>query len=163
MMGLFYEDMELDTTYKLGDYQFTEENIRRFSVNFAPVAFHMDDEAAANGLFGKRSAVGFHICSAWMPCFVAVNKAARESITKQGKHLPEIGAGFGLENIRWIAPVFAGDTLSFKTTLINKRILNTKPNWGLIELLNEGFRHGECVIRFNSKMLVATRTRQIAI
>jgi acyl dehydratase len=157
MMGQFYEELKRGAIYKLGDYQFTDENIKRFSENFAPVGFHMDDEAAANGLFGKRSAVGFHICSAWMPCFVAANKAARESVASQVKPLPEIGAGFGLETIKWIAPVFAGDTLSFQTTLVNKRPLKSKPLWGLIELFNEGFRDSESVVRFGSKMLVAKR------
>jgi acyl dehydratase len=157
MMGLFYEELEPGTTYKLGDYQFTDENIKRFSMSFAPVAFHMEDEAAANGLFGRRSAVGFHIYSAWMPCFVATNKAAREKLEQLGKPIPERGAGFGLQDIRWLAPVFAGDTLAFQTTLVTKRMLNSKPQWGLIELFNEGFRDDKSIVRFSSKMLVAKR------
>jgi acyl dehydratase len=155
MMGLFFEDIEPGAVYALGDYQFTDENIMRFTKRYAPVPFHMDDTAAAAGLFGRRSAVGFHICSAWMPCFVAANQKARDAVLKEGNPLPEIGAGFGLFNIKWFHPVFAGDRISFSTTVVAKRALHTKPRWGMFEVQNTGTRGDETVVQFTSKMLVA--------
>jgi acyl dehydratase len=142
---------------ELGAYTFTAENIRSFKERFAPVPFHLDDSQAAKGLFGKQVAAGFHLCAAWMPCFVAMNARERARPAHEGKVLPEIGAGMGLQNIRWPTPVFAGDVVNYRTTLVFKRVLKSKPQWGLIEALNEGLRGDEVVVRFGSKMLVARR------
>ncbi len=154
MMGLYFEELATGQNYALGNYQFTDENIERFTRNFAPVPFHLEESAAAAGLFGKKSAVGFHICSAWMNCFISTNQRERE-----GKDsLPEPGAGLGLQDIRWFKPVFAGDVVTYSTAITAMRNLKSKPQWGLIEQVNEGHRGSEKIVQFNSKMLVQTRS-----
>jgi acyl dehydratase len=157
MMGLFFDELDVGRVDELGAYAFTEDNIRSFKERFAPVPFHLDDTHAANGLFGQQVVVGFHLCSAWMPCFVAVNNRERQRVSALGLALPDIGAGFGIHDIRWLKPVFAGDVVHYRTTLVSKRGLNSKPQWGLIEQVNEGLRSGEVVVRFGGRMLVARR------
>lgn len=157
MMGLYFDELEIGRVVELGAYEFTVENIRAFKEKFAPVPFHLDDAAAAKGLFGQQVAVGFHLCAAWMPCFVDMNTRERIRLAGEGKDLPEIGVGLGMSDIRWPQPVFAGDVVDYRTTLVSKRHLASKPNWGLLENLNEGLRDGEVVVRFVAKMLVARR------
>jgi acyl dehydratase len=157
MMGLYFEELEMGRVVALGAYEFTAENIRNFKEKFAPVPFHLDDAAAAKGLFGRQVAVGFHLCAAWMPCFVGMNTQARIRLAAEGKALPDIGVGLGLADICWPSPVFAGDVIDYRTTLVSKRTLASKPQWGLLENLNEGLRDGEVVVRFAAKMLVARR------
>jgi acyl dehydratase len=158
MMGLYFEELEVGRVFALGSYSFTAENIQSYTEQFAPVPFHMNDEDAASGLFGRKAAVGFHICSAWMPCFVDTNVKARDALSAAGKDLPEIGAGFGLHDINWLAPVHAGDEIVYRSTLTFKRELQSRPQWGLIETLNEGLRDGFVVVRFSGKMLAKKRT-----
>jgi acyl dehydratase len=157
MIGLFFDEVAANHVIDLGAYTFTADNVRRFKEQFAPVPIHFDDNAAANGLFGQQVAVGFHLCAAWMPLFVAVNTLERERLSRHGNMLPEIGAGFGLFDIRWPTPVFVGDTVHYRTTISGKRTLNSKPNWGLVEVFNEGLRGDQCVVSFTSKLLVAKR------
>jgi acyl dehydratase len=153
-MGLYYEELDVGRVFALGSYVFTTENIHAYAERFAPVPFHMDEDKAVRGLFGRKAAVGFHICSAWMPCFVGANARARAAMSATGKPLPEPGAGLGLQDINWLSPVHAGDEIVFQSTLVAKRVLNSKPEWGLVETLNEGLRFGETVIRFSGKMIV---------
>ena len=158
MIGLFYEELDLGRELQLGTYLFTEDNISSFKQRFAPVPFHLSQAAAAAGLFGKPVAVGFHICSAWMICFVATNSAAREKRVAESQPLPEIGPSPGLQNIRWPLPVSAGDVISFSTRIIAKRELASRPTWGMLTSLNQGFNEkGQQVLSFESKVLTARR------
>jgi acyl dehydratase len=77
MMGLFLEEIEIGRRFDLGAHKFSEERIRSFSAQFAPVGFHVDESAALGGLFGARVAAGWHICCGWMACFVATNSSER--------------------------------------------------------------------------------------
>ena len=157
MMGLYFDELEIGRVVELGACEFTVENIRAFKEKFAPVPFHLDDAEAEKGLFGHQVAAGFHLCAAWMPGFVGMNTRERIRLAGEGKDLPETGVGLGLMDIRWPRPVFAGDVVAFRTTLMSKRELVSKPNWGLLAIFNEGFRDGELVVRFAAKMLVARR------
>lgn len=156
MIGLFLEEIEIGRKVDLGDYSFTDSNIASFAGRFAPVPFHVSAEVAKDGLFGKTAAAGFHICSAWMICFVITNAKARDGLAAEGKMLPELGPSPGLANVRWLQPVFAGDTVRNQATITALRELQSKPRWGLVTSLNEGFnQRGEAVLSFESKVLVA--------
>jgi acyl dehydratase len=157
MIGLYFDELDIGRTIDLGTYQFTKDNIRSYKERFAPVPFHLDDDKAAKGLFGKQVAVGFHVLSAWMPCFIDVNTRERARLAAEGKVLPELGAGLGLHDIRWLTPVFAGDGVRYRATLVAKRELNSKPKWGMVEAVSEGWRGDTLVVKFGSKMLVARR------
>jgi acyl dehydratase len=157
MMGLYFDELEIGRTIDLGAYQFTDENIRSFKERFAPVPFHLDDDKAAKGLFGRQVAVGFHVCAAWMPCFVGMNSRERTRLADEGRVLPEIGVGLGAHDIRWPTPVFAGDRVRYCVTLTGKRELASKPKWGLVEAVSGGFRDETLVMTFGSKMIVARR------
>ncbi len=159
MMAQFYDEHVVGMQFELGVYAFTEENIQSFKSRFAPVPFHIDPKAADEGLFGRFTAVGFHTCSAWMPCFLKTHDRKMKEKIAAGQEIPEIGPGAGLANIRWPLPVQAGDEVSYRVTVIAMRELVSKPKWGLITALAEGHnQRGELVVLFESKMLTAKRS-----
>ena len=43
----------------------------------------------------------------------------------------------GIDELRWTRPVFPGDTLRMKTTVIDKRDSRSRPDMGSVFLLNE--------------------------
>lgn len=156
MIGLYLREFEIGQVTELGTYTFTAENIRAYSTAFAPVGFHMNAGEAAKGLFGKTAAAGFHTCSAWMSCYVATNTSERARLAAAGKRLPEIGPSPGIAKVRWPRPVHAGDVISYRTTVIAKRELASRPGWGIVTFLAEGHNPaGEEVMRFEGKVLVA--------
>jgi hypothetical protein len=69
MLGLFLEDIDEGLSVDLGSYHFTRESILKFARKYDPQPFHVDEEAALRGPFGKLSASGWHTASGWMKCF----------------------------------------------------------------------------------------------
>ena len=104
----------------LGSYHFTRENILKFARKYDPQPFHLSDEGGLRGPFGGLSASGWHTASGWMKCFVEVNDVARAKLQADGKTLPEVGPGPGFTNLKWLKPVYPGDTVRYSCRVIGK-------------------------------------------
>lgn len=68
---------------------------------------------------------------------------------------PRAGAGGralpGFKNLRWLKPVYAGDTVRFSAKLTDKRASASRPGWGLAFARNTGVnQRGEAVFAFDS-------------
>ncbi len=158
MMGLFVEEIELHKRVALGTYEFTRENMLAYACKFDPVGFHVDEEAGKASPYGAMTAAGLHTAAGWMVCFVDNNTRARAAWKRQGKALPDIGSSPGFENMRWLKPVFAGDVISYFSTPTAKRMLRSKPGWGVLSGFNEGFNQaGDLVFSFESAVLTRAK------
>ncbi len=61
-------------------------------------------------------------------------------------------------NLKWLKPVYPGDTVRYRSTVTGKRELASRPGWGIVMSLNEGFnQHGELVFSFEGKVLTPRR------
>ena len=146
MMGLFLDELEVGHCVRLGSYSFTQDNINRFNAQFAP-GF---DQA-------QGFAAPFHVCAAWMRCFVEANKKERDRLEETGRDLPAIGAGFGLQDVEWPGIVQAGDQVFYSSAVTAVRPMASNPQWGVLSMLNEGWCGDTVVVRFASHMMVARR------
>lgn len=156
MLGLFLEDIDEGLSVDLGSYHFTREGILKFAKKYDPQPFHVSEEAASRGLFGGLSASGWHTASGWMKCFVAANNAGREKLLAIGKASPELGPSPGFTNLKWLKPVYPGDTVCYRCTVMGKRELASRPKLGLVFSMNEGFnQRDELVFSFEGKVLTA--------
>jgi len=158
MIGLFFDEISDGLTVDLGSYAFTRDNVLEFAQKFDPQPFHVSDEAAAAGPFGRLIASGWHTAAGWMHCYVGNNTAAREKRSADGSILPEIGPSPGLTNLKWLKPVYPGDLISYRCTVTGKRELITRPDWGMVFSSNDGRNQdGEVVFSFEGKVLTARR------
>jgi acyl dehydratase len=158
MIGLYLEEIEVGRVVELGSHHFTREGIIAFARQYDPQPFHLDEDAARSGPFGVLSASGWHTGAAWMKCYVATNQKAEAEMRAQGREPGVLGPSPGLDNLRWLKPVTPGDTISFRTTVTGKRELNSRPGWGLVFALNEGFNQkGELVFSFEGKVMTPKR------
>ena len=158
MIGLYLEDLEPGRVIALGSYAFTRENVLAFATRFDSQPFHVDDEAAARGPFGKLAASGWHTAAAWMKCYVATNQAGEAAMRAEGREPAPLGPSPGFENLKWLKPVYPGDVVHYRSTVTAKRDLATRPGWGLLFSHNEGFNQsGDVVFSFDGKVLVAKR------
>jgi acyl dehydratase len=79
-------------------------------------------------------------------------------LAEEGKSLPEVGPSPGFSNLKWLKPVYPGDTVAYQSVVSGKRDLVSRPEWGLVESINEGRnQYGEVVFSFEGKVLVQRR------
>jgi len=158
MIGLFLEDIEVGRVIELGTHHFTRDDIVAFGRKYDPQPFHVEEEAARYGPFGKLVASGWHTAAGWMKCYVATNQAAEARLVAAGEEVAELGPSPGFVNLKWLKPVCVGDTLRYRMTVTAKRELASRPGWGLVFSLNEGHnQHGELVYSFEGKVLTQRR------
>lgn len=158
MIGLYLEETEVGMVVDLGQHHFTKEAIIAFARKYDPQPFHLDEEAGRGGPLGGLSASGWHTASAWMKCFVATNQAAEAKLRGEGKEPGLLGPSPGFNNLRWLKPVFPGDTISYRCIITDKRELKSRPQWGLVFSQNEGVNQkGELVFSFEGKVLTPRR------
>jgi acyl dehydratase len=158
MLGLYLDEVEVGRVVDLGCYTFTRENVLAFAGKFDPQPFHVDDEAAARGPFGRLAASGWHTAAAWMKCYVAKNDAAAAARKAAGEDWVAAGPSPGFTNLRWLKPVYPGDTVRFTSTVTGKRDMASRREWGIVSSLNQGYNQlGAPVFSFEGKVLVARR------
>lgn len=138
----------------LGSHRFTADDIIRYARQFDPQPFHVDADAARHSLFGGLCASGWHTCAAWMKTFLAFWAAECRRLEHEGKVPPRLGPSHGFRDLRWLKPVFAGDTITYSATLLDTREQASRPDRLLDTILCEGInQHGEPVIRFESSVM----------
>ena len=141
-------------TVEIGSHTFTAEEIVRFARDFDPQRFHVDAEAAKDTLFGGLCASGWHTCAGWMKCFVTFWDGEYARLAAEGIDPPKLGPSPGFTRLRWLKPVFAGDTIRYTVTLVNARPLASRPGRILDTILCAGTnQHGEPVVRFESNVI----------
>ena len=145
---IYFEDIVVGTKSAFGRYQVTREEVIEFAQKYDPQPFHLDDEAAAKTHFGRLAASGWHTTAMTMAMVVENLTATRQA----GLGSP------GIDELRWLKPVFPGDTLRCETEILEKRQSNSRPEMGSyrsqMQVLNQ---HDEPVMRFISIGLIAVR------
>ena len=120
---LYYEDIEVGVVRRFGSKQVTREEVIDFAGKYDPQPFHLDDEAAANTHFRRLSASGWHTGS----------MAMRMMVDNMKEH-EQAGLGSpGIEDLRWLTPVYPGDTLRCETEVLEKRRSASRPEMGLFK------------------------------
>lgn len=146
---LFYEDLEVGASTRFGNYEVTREEVLEFARKYDPQPFHLDDEAAAKTHFGRLAASGWHTCSMTMAMMVA--HAAVEPRAMLG--------AMGVDELRWLRPVFPGDTLSCEMELLDKRPSRSKPGIGILNLKMTTFNQdGKPVLSMRPITMIRTRS-----
>lgn len=118
---LYWEDFPAGETLEMGSHTFSAEEIIAFARQFDPQPFHVDPEAAKDSFFKGLIASGWHTCSV----------AMRLMVDKYVGRSASLGSP-GLDNIRWLSPVRAGDTITYRRTTTAVRPSASRPGIGLV-------------------------------
>lgn len=145
---IHYEDIEIGSRQAFGRHEVTREEVVEFAARYDPQPFHLSDEAAAQTYFGRLSASGWHTCAMTMRMLVE-----NMSVVEQA------GLGSpGIDNLRWLKPVYPGDTLRCETEVIEKRRSRSRPDMGLFKTRCRTFNQdGEMVLEMISNGLIRVR------
>ena len=117
---IYFEDLEIGAETYFGSYEVTREEVLEFARKYDPQPFHLSDEEAAKTHFGRIAASGWHSCAMTMAVI------ARHVVDEE-----QAGLGSpGIDELRWRVPVFPGDTLHVRGTIVDKTPSRSKPEIG---------------------------------
>ena len=104
----------------------TKDEIIAFAKAYDPQPFHLDDEAAKHSLLGGLAASGWHTSAILMrlSCDTWINRTASQGAP-------------GIEDMKWARPVRPGSTLRIRRSTLDKRVMGSRPNLGLVQFRTE--------------------------
>jgi len=145
---IYFEDLTLGVETVFGDYDVTREEVVEFASKYDPQPFHLSDEAAARTHFGRLAASGWHTTA--MTMAVIVRAISREKQASLGSP--------GVDELRWLRPVYPGDRLTVRGTIIDKTPSRSKPEIGTFRTQTVvSNQDGVDVMRFTSIVLIQRR------
>lgn len=151
-----YERVVVDQIFDCGVHLFTAEEIKRFAKAYDPQPFHTDAAAAAETHFGGLCASGWHTAAAMMRHFVDHVSGEIEAARERGDPAPNLGPALGVDALKWLKPVYAGDEIRFAARIAAKRDSGSRPGWGIVSVELTGVnRRGERVFSCVGHILVA--------
>jgi acyl dehydratase len=154
----FFEDLKVGQRRELGSFTFTAELIKRFAAQFDPQAFHLDEEAGRNSLFGGLAASGWHVASVCMKLLVADGQRQAAEMAARGEKVAIWGPSPGFRDLRWLKPVLAGDVISYASEVETLRTSEKRPEWGIAQARNTGTnQRGELAFSFLATAFVPRR------
>jgi acyl dehydratase len=154
----YFDDILLGDAFEVGSHRFTAEEIKAFALRFDPQPFHVDEEAAARSHFGGLCASGWHSTSMWMRLMVDYRQRFDEERRERGEPVVQLGASPGFRDLKWMRPVYAGDTIRYRSEVVELRASKSRPGWGLMSLRNSGTnQNGEPVLSFVSTVFIERR------
>lgn len=128
---LFYEDLAPGLVFDLGVTDVDGDEMVAYARRFDPQWYHVDEGLAAESAYGGVIASGFYTISLFMRSYVDVllDRAAA-------------AASPGLEELRWTAPVYAGDRLSVRLEVLDRSPSRARPGFGTVTLAGTMTRLG---------------------
>jgi acyl dehydratase len=143
----YFEDFQAGEVFELGSYELSERELLDFARKYDPQPFHVDAEAARESPFGGLIASGWQSAAIFMRLYV-------DGILGQTASM----GSPGVERIRWLVPVRAGDALRGRVTIVEAAPSATRPDRGTVisecELLNQ---RDEVVMTLLARSFVARR------
>jgi acyl dehydratase len=145
---IYFEDMDVGASRVFGHYDVTREEVLDFARKYDPQPFHLSDEEAAKTHFGRLAASGWHTCAMTM----AVIARAVVDDKQAGLGSP------GVDELRWLKPVYPGDRLTVTGTIVDKTPSRSKPEIGSVRTETIVTNQDEVpVMRFTSIVLMRRR------
>jgi acyl dehydratase len=128
MPEIHLDDLQPGQTFALGRRDVTREEIIAFARSWDPQPFHLDEEAAKASIFGQLIASGWHTCCIFMRLFAdgLLNRAAAAGSP-------------GIDELRWLKPVRAGDSLEAAVEILEVRPSRSRPDRGAARI--------RCIVR----------------
>ena len=146
MSAWYLEDFEAGRRIETEPVTLEAEEIIWFAKQYDPQHFHTSEETARDSIFGGLIASGFQTVA------IATGQLLRTGVL-EGTGM----GGPGIENVRWLAPVRPGDTLSTVVDVSEARVSNSDPARGVVKFaLTVSNAEGE-VATFDAIVFARTR------
>ena len=153
MAKRYFEDFKSGAVETFGPRLVTREEILAFAAEFDPQPMHLDETAARETLLRGLGASGWHVCCLLM------------RIIADGYVLNSSSMGApGVDEVRWLKPLRPGTRIRVRTTVLDKRVSNSRPERGFVRFKVEVLDEQDaviCELTF-SQMLLLRRPKVVA-
>ena len=143
-----FEDFVPGEITTFGAYEVTRDDVIDFARQFDPQPFHLDEEAGRASMLGALSASGWHSCSILM-----------RMIFDEFMHDSTSLGSPGIDEVKWLKPLFPGDVLSVRREILDARPSASRPDRGIVRfkflLVNQ---NGEVVMEQTNPILFGRRS-----
>ena len=144
----YFDDFQIGQSFASGTLRVDKEQIKRFASEFDPQPFHVDEAAGRRSIYGNLCASGWHTCALAMR--LTVQNFLNESSSMGSP---------GLETLRWLKPVYPGDTLRLQHKITESRPMRKRRDIGMVRATWEMFnQNGEKVLQMEGYGMFGRRT-----
>ena len=112
----WFDDLRVGMRFKSPEKLVTREDIKRFAAEYDPQVYHLDEAAAEHSPLKGLAASGWHTAALAMRLAVETHPFG-----------PHPLLGFGVDELRWLAPVRPGDIIHLEGEVIELTPSRTKP------------------------------------
>jgi acyl dehydratase len=148
-----YEDFSIGQVMDLGSIRVSKDEIVAYARTFDPQPLHLDEEAARHTIVGRLCASGWHSCAILTRLMCDAYLLDSSSLGSPG-----------MEEVRFLKPVFPDDDLSGRMTVREMRPLRSRPGVGIIRLWFELINgNGDIVLTWDTNQLFGMRHPPVAM
>ena len=143
----YFEDYVAGSVHEFGPIAVEENEVLDFGKRFVPLSYHTDTETAKKSIYGGLIASGWHTAALMMRLYTDhyLSKVAN------------LGSP-GCDELRWSKPVFPGDELSIRVTVMETRRSDSKLDRGIVQSFTEVLNQKRDVV-MSVKMVNFVRAR----
>ena len=120
---LHYEDFNVGDTNTFGAFALSADLIREYAAEWDPQPFHLDEELANASVLGGLCASGWQMCA-------ILN---RLQVLAYANNAAGMGS-FGVEQVKWLKPVYATDVVTLRYTVLEKRVSSKRPAMAIVRM-----------------------------
>ena len=117
----YFEDFRVGQRIKFDRYAVMQSEIVEFAKRYDPQVFHVDDSHSLTAELGGIMASGWHTTAIFMRLAVDAYLGNAAVLTSPG-----------VDELRWLAPVRAGDMISGEAIVEEARLSVSKPDRGIL-------------------------------
>ena len=108
----YFDDFKVGDSFVTDTFTVTRQESIDFARMYDPQPFHLDDAAGKASMFKRLATSGWHTAAIIMRLIVRAGFLRKTGIL-----------GTGIDELRWLAPVFPGDTLH-----VNGEVISLEPD-----------------------------------
>lgn len=153
MAGKWFEEFQLEQSFEHEIRRTVTESDNMWFSNATcnPAAIHIDADYCKGTEFGKP------LMNSVFSLGLVIGLSVQETT------LGTTVANLGMTDVRFPHPVFAGDTLRSRTTVLDKRESKSRPNAGIVTFLHQGFNQdGKEVVTCTRQALMLKKAQEVA-
>jgi acyl dehydratase len=131
----YFDDFHVGESFETEPNFISKDEIIDFASKYDPQTFHLDEDAAKNGPFGRLTSSGF----------MTLGKSFTQIFNTNVFNGSSMGA-WGLDELRWTKPVYPGDTLKTQVEVLEKKLSSKNPIKGTVRLKQTVYNQNEDVV-----------------